>query len=65
MLQHSSGDTGSGEGASNAAVCGRYGGGIMGTLNGLLEKAEGQLDAVSKAEIPCQEQRRCVETQLV
>lgn len=50
MLQSSSDDTDSDAGAPDAAVYESHSGGIVDTLNGLLEKAEGQLDAATKAE---------------
>jgi len=50
LLQSSSDDSDSDAGAPAAEVYESHSGGIVDTLNGLLEKAEGQLDAATKAE---------------
>merc|ERR1719331_1621592 len=50
LLQSSSDDSDSDANAPAAEVYESHSGGIVDTLNGLLEKAEGQLDAATKAE---------------
>jgi len=50
MVQMQSDDSDSDMGAPDAAVYESKSGGIVDTLNGLLEKAEGQLDSATKAE---------------
>ena len=49
MLLSFSDNTGSDAGAPGAAVYGSHSGGVVATLNGLLEKAEGQFDAATEA----------------
>ena len=50
MLQLFSDDTVSDAGAPGAVAYGSHSGGIVDTLNGLLETPEGQLDAATKVE---------------
>jgi len=50
LVQTQSDDSDSDSGAPDAAVYESKSGGIVDTLNGLLEKAEGQLDSATKAE---------------